>query len=149
MAGGVATAIAVATALTLSGCAATEVAKPAVDAPTTEAPTVQPSAAPQLDPLVPVRGAHGNQPNGPVLARIRQAQGSRQLPVFVPHGQTLYVTFACLGPGHFVVGSMLDFEPCEGRSGTLAVAGQRGAHQRLVVRAPDTMTWRLLITSGK
>jgi hypothetical protein len=94
-------------------------------------------------------GTGTNKPNGPVVAHVDLASGDRHLSSFVPTGNTMYVTFSCLGEGAIKVGSLFDYSPCDGVSATVAVHGQRGLRQDLLVTANSATGWRLLISSGR
>lgn len=101
-----------------------------------------------LAPLKPIATLGKTAPNGPVLISIQFARGQQQLKPFLPRGRAMYVTFSCLGPGKFGVGSLFNISPCDGQGATVTLAGQAGITQRLLVHADAATTWRLLIMSG-
>jgi hypothetical protein len=82
------------------------------------------------------------------VVQISSATGDRRLPTFIANQPTLAVTFSCLGPGRFSVGTLFWLKPCDGTLSTMSVAGQKGVLERLVVRADSHTSWRLLIQEG-
>lgn len=140
-----------------SGGARHELSPRAPGVPRFQAPTSQPTpepsstvtARPTFRALSPTAAKGGPAPNGQTLLRINDARGARTLDAITPRGAVLYVTFVCLGSGHFTVGTLFNYSPCEGESLTVAIDGQAGKHLRLRVEAGPTTRWRLLITSGR
>lgn len=113
--------------------------------PTGDRPSAYAGSGASPAPLAPAAPAGLPSPTGRVLVQVAKHEGSVGLPDFTPRSSILYVTFSCVGPGSFALGSDFDVSPCDGTSTTGTMKAQAGVPERLTVRTAPTTVWRLLI----
>lgn len=130
------------------GSVLTQHSPPVVATTGSGAPAPTPSPKPTLAELTPAGGVGEGVPEGKVLAQEPHAIGPKRLAEFTPTQSTLYVTFACLGPGKIALGHLFDMSPCDGSSGTIGLKDQKGVRERLTFNVSPTTEWRLLIQDG-
>jgi hypothetical protein len=79
---------------------------------------------------------------------VSDATGTAILNTFTLKDGTLYVTFSCLGPGKFALGTLFDLSPCDGAGPTVALQVKKRVRQKLTVKVSPSTEWRLLIQDG-
>jgi hypothetical protein len=79
---------------------------------------------------------------------VSDATGTAILNTFTPKDGTLYVTFSCLGPGKFSLGTLFDLTPCGGAGSTVALQVKKRVRQKLTVKVSPSTEWRLVIQDG-
>lgn len=127
----------------LAGCGASNATMaPSSASRTRHAGSVTPSP---LGYPSPMNGASRMPASATVLATVDLATGSAHLPVFMPRGRRIFVTWVCRGSGTFELANEFSFSGCSGRSATSSLELRKGGTQHLFVKAPQSMSWRLVI----